>query len=268
MISVITVTFNAENFIDATILSIVSQTNQSFEFILVDGASKDRTIEKVDRILAKHNFPSNRYISISEKDRGMVDAMNKGVRLSHGDYILFMNGGDCFYDEEVINRLEDSARRFPVDAIYGRTMMIFYEGKGIYNENEKHGDPIMPFIHQSVIVKREHLIAHPFDLSYKILGDREFFYWMRQQGLKFHAEDYIVSIYDAREGGSENNPYLIAVEGDRILGIDKRPLYWLRKLRWRCTKAPIQPIKNIAPRWLLNKYFFWKRRNIEWIEKC
>ena len=160
-------------------------------------------------------------------------------------------------------RMASEVEVHPADAIYGRTMMLFYEGRGIYNENEEHGDPIMPFIHQSVIVKREHLLTHPFDLSYKILGDREFFYWMRQQKMSFHYEPYIVSTYDAREGGSENNPYIVAVEGDRILGKSSK---W-RNLRWRMTKAPIQPIKNWAPRKLLNVYFQWKRKNIDWVEK-
>ena len=263
MISVITVTFNASSFIETTIKSVCAQENKNFEFLLIDGASKDDTVTKVKQMLFKGGFPEEQTIIVSEKDHGMVDAMNKGVRLCHGEYVLFLNGGDSFYDEHVIDELEHTIALYPADAIYGRTMMLFYEGRGIYNENEEHGDPIMPFIHQSVIVKREHLLAHPFDLSYKILGDREFFYWMRQKKMSFHCEPYIVSTYDAREGGSENNPYIVAVEGDRIVGKSSK---W-RNLRWRLTKAPIQPIKNWAPRKLLNVYFQWKRKNIDWVEK-
>ena len=263
MISVITVTFNASSFIETTIKSVCAQENKNFEFLLIDGASKDDTVTKVKQMLFKGGFPEEQTIIVSEKDHGMVDAMNKGVRLCHGEYVLFLNGGDSFYDEHVIDELDHTIALYPADAIYGRTMMLFYEGRGIYNENEEHGDPIMPFIHQSVIVKREHLLAHPFDLSYKILGDREFFYWMRQKKMSFHYEPYIVSTYDAREGGSENNPYIVAVEGDRIVGKSSK---W-RNLRWRLTKAPIQPIKNWAPRKLLNVYFQWKRKNIDWVEK-
>lgn len=263
MISVITVTFNASSFIKQTIESVCSQKNKGFEFLLIDGASKDDTVSKVKSMLAASDLLPNNIIILSERDRGMVDAMNKGVRMAKGDYILFLNGGDSFYDDDVINRLESVIATHPADAIYGQTMMLFYEGKGIYKENEEFGDPIMPFIHQSVIVKREHLLTHPFDISYKILGDREFFYWMRCNNMTFHFEPFIVSTYDAREGGSENNPYIVAVEGDRIIGKSSR---W-RNLRWRLTKAPIQPIKNWAPRWLLNKFFQWKRKNIEWVEK-
>ena len=261
MISVVTVTFNAESFIECTIKSVCAQKNKNFEFLLIDGGSK------VESLLKEYAFPSTNVVIISEPDRGMVDAMNKGVKLCKGDYVLFLNGGDSFYDEIVIDELENTINRVNADVYYGRTMMIYYEGKGIYNENEGNGDPIMPFIHQSVIVKKELLKKHPFDLSYKILGDRELFYWLRMNQYKFHYEPYIVSTYDAREGGSENNPYLIAIEGDRILGLDKKPLYWLRKLRWRCMKAPIQFIKKHAPRKILNWYFIRKRKNIIWVEK-
>lgn len=263
MISVVTVTYNASSFIETTIRSVCNQKNRDFEFLLIDGASKDDTVEKVKRLLHDGRFPLARTTIVSERDRGMVDAMNKGTLLAKGDYVLFLNGGDSFYDENAVDNLESAIRNHPADAIYGRTMMLFYEGRGIYNENEEHGDPIMPFIHQSVIVKREHLLAHPFDLSYKVLGDREFFYWMRVRKMSFHYEPFIVSTYDAREGGSENNPYIVAVEGDRILGKNSR---W-RNLRWRLTKAPIQPIKNWAPRFLLNFYFQRKRKNIDWVEK-
>lgn len=267
MISVVTVTWNAENFISDTIVSVCKQKNRNFEFLLIDRASKDNTVNRVKSLLHEGNFPKENIVIVSERDKGMVDAMNKGVSRSKGDYVLFLNGGDSFYDENVIDKLEETINKVGADVIYGRTMMIFYEGRGIYNENEEYGDPIMPFIHQSVIVKRNLLLKHPFDLSYKILGDRELFYWLRINKYTFHYEPYIVSIYDAREGGSENNPYLIAIEGDRILGLDKKTFYWLRKLRWRCTKAPIQFIKNNAPRKWLNWYFLRKRKNIEWVEK-
>ena len=137
MISVITVTFNASSFIKQTIESVCSQKNKGFEFLLIDGASKDDTVSKVKSMLAASDLLPNNIIILSERDRGMVDAMNKGVRMAKGDYILFLNGGDSFYDDDVINRLESVIATHPADAIYGQTMMLFYEGKGIYKENEE-----------------------------------------------------------------------------------------------------------------------------------
>lgn len=266
MISVITVTWNAEHIVEETIRSVCQQKNKEFEFLLIDGDSTDGTVDKVRALLREGGFPERNTVVVSERDRGVFDAMNKGVGRCKGDYVLFLNGGDRFYNENVIDHLESSIAATPADAIYGRTMMQFYEGRGIYTENERQGDPIMPFIHQSAIVKTSILKRHPFDLSYKVVADREFFYWMRQQGMRFKDERYIVSTYDAREGLSESSPYLIAIEGDRITGRDKEPGYWLRRLKFRLTKAPIQFVKNHAPRKLLNWYFLHKRKNIEWVE--
>ena len=89
---------------------------------------------------------------------------------------------------------------------------------------------------------------------------------MRMTGCKFHYEPFIVSIYDAKEGLSENNPLIIAFERDEILGIDKRKHYWIRKIVLHCTVGLIQPIKNIAPRFLLNFYFRKKKSYIKWLD--
>lgn len=267
MISIITVCFNAETYIEQTVKSVLSQSDTEFEFVLVDGASKDGTVHLVQSIVEEMNFPHERFICISENDKGVYDAMNKGVRSSHGDFVLFMNGGDSFYSSNVISTFERIICQCEADAYYGNTMMDFYEGRGILHDNEKFNrNPIMPFIHQSVIVKRKWLIEHPFDITYKVCADFEFFYYMRQHGATFYYEPFIVSNYDAKEGISENNPLQICYDKDRILGIDKQPYYWLRKLWLRSTVGLIQPIKNIAPLWLLNLYFRKKKSYIDWID--
>lgn len=267
MISVITVSFNAETYIENTVRSILEQTDEQFEFLLVDGDSHDNTVKVVKNLLEEYGFPNSRFILIQEKDKGVYDAMNKGVTACHGDYVLFMNGGDSFYDKNVIATFENIAFQNKADAYYGDTMMEFYEGKGILHDNEESNrNAVMPFIHQSVIVKRSLLKEHPFNLKYKILADNEFFYWMRKNGCKFYYENFIVSNYDAREGLSENNPYQIEIERDEIMGRNLKPFYFVRKIKLRCTKGLIQPIKDYAPKWLLNKYFIWKKKNIDWIE--
>lgn len=245
----------------------MTQTSDAYEYIVVDGASRDNTVTKVCSLVDNLKFPIDRFTIVSESDKGVYDAMNKGVQLAKGEYVLFMNGGDSFYDENVINNFVDSLSRLPVDAIYGNTMIEFYEGKGVFHDDEDNNrNSIMPFIHQSVIVRRSLLMKHPFDLSYRICADNEFFYWMRQSGCTFLHENFIVSNYDAREGLSENNPFLIEIEKDRITGRNKQSHYWLRKIILRCTKGIIQPIKDFAPRSLLNWYFRRKKTYIDWKE--
>lgn len=204
---------------------------------------------------------------ISEPDKGVYDAMNKGVSLCTGDYVLFMNAGDSFYDEQVLHHFDKLILKNPCHALYGNTLMRFYEGDAIKCDNEeKNSNPVMPFIHQSVIVRRKLLLEHPFDTSYKILADYEFFYWMRQRGFSFCHDSFVASKYDAREGLSENNPLQICYERDRILGLDKQKNYAWRRLIKRCTIGLIQPIKDVCPRFLLNIYFRKKRKNVIWVD--
>lgn len=266
MISVITITYNAELIITDTILSILRQQECEFEFVLIDGKSSDQTVE-IARECVKRNINRRCDVNIiSEEDKGIYDAMNKGVAIAKGDFVIFMNAGDRFYDDFVLKHFEDTMSSVEADAYYGNTLMEFYEGEGILHDDEKSTrNPTMPFIHQSVITKRELLIKHPFDLSYKVIADLEFFYWMRKSKKKFWHCDFIVSRYDAKEGISENNPLQIALEHDRLFGLDKRPHYWVRHLKLRCTKGLIQPIKDHAPRWLLNYYFRHSKKYIEWL---
>lgn len=265
MISVITVSYNAEKFIEETLRSILSQKEDNFELIIVDGLSKDNTINIAKQIIKEYKFSETRYKIVSEKDSGIYDAMNKGVKLAKGDYIIFMNCGDSFNNPNVLSTLEVFSQKNDADAIYGDTCIQFYEGTGLYRGAKGNGDNIMPFSHQSIIVKREHLINHPFDTSYKILADREFFTWMRKMGFTFAHCDVIVSNYDAREGLSENNPLRMAFERDRITGKANNKFYFIRKFILTCTIGLIQPIKRLCPRWILNIYFRKKRKFIQWI---
>ena len=89
--SVITVCYNAEATIEDTIQSVISQTYHHVEYIIVDGASKDRTMDIVNR------YREHIAIIVSERDKGLYDAMNKGIGLATGDYLCFLNAGDSFH---------------------------------------------------------------------------------------------------------------------------------------------------------------------------
>ena len=88
--SIITVTYNAEKVLEDTILSVISQTYHHVEYIIVDGASKDGTLSIIDR------YRSRITTVVSEPDKGLYDAMNKAISLASGDYLCFLNAGDCF----------------------------------------------------------------------------------------------------------------------------------------------------------------------------
>ena len=104
-ISIITVAFNEEKNIKKTIESVLNQTSDSFEYIICDGKSADKTVEIAKEY--KNTFAEKgiSYIINSEKNKGIYDGMNKGIDLATGDYIFFLNAGDWFYSDDVIENV-------------------------------------------------------------------------------------------------------------------------------------------------------------------
>ncbi|MDX5320549.1 MAG: glycosyltransferase, partial [Bacteroidota bacterium] len=115
-LSIITVTFNAEAFIESTILSIGEQSFTDREYIVVDGLSKDSTCQ----ILERHPAVVTKFIS--EKDQGLYDAMNKAIDLAQGEYLMFLNAGDLLYDKDSLKQAFEEGEN--VDLIYGDTAII------------------------------------------------------------------------------------------------------------------------------------------------
>ena len=98
--SIVTVCFNAERTIRSTIESVLCQKTQKFEYIIVDGASTDSTIQ----IVQKYAEVDDRIQWVSESDRGIFHAMNKGIGYSKGDFLLFLNAGDTFHSDTVLDK--------------------------------------------------------------------------------------------------------------------------------------------------------------------
>lgn len=167
-ISIITVVFNSEKFIEATIKSILSQTLKNVEYIIIDGNSKDKT---VDIIKAYEDQIS---LWISEPDKGLYDAMNKGILRAKGEYILFINSGDKLFNNTI---LEDIFNLPEADVYYGDTLIINTEDKELgvrrlrppENLSFKSFKKGMLVCHQSFIAKKG--LVSLFDLSFKYASD-------------------------------------------------------------------------------------------------
>lgn len=118
--SIITIVYNGESFIEGTMQSVINQTFKDYEYIIVDGASKDATLSIVQDF-AKESSANIKWIS--ERDKGLYDAMNKGLRLATGDFVLFLNAGDRLFEPTTLEKI--AATITPTtDILYGETMLV------------------------------------------------------------------------------------------------------------------------------------------------
>jgi glycosyltransferase involved in cell wall biosynthesis len=174
LISIITVVYNSEKYIEKTIKSIKEQTSHNFEYIIIDGNSTDETLN----IISRHkNYV---HVLISEQDKGLYDAMNKGLQQAKGKYVWFINSGDRIFSADTVEKIENFYNQCPhADIFYGQTQLIDEQDnitgmrRKVAPEKLTAKSLTMGLVvcHQSILVKRE--IAPLFDLYYKIAADYE-----------------------------------------------------------------------------------------------
>lgn len=168
-LSVITIVYNNVRDIERTLLSVLNQTYPNIEYLVIDGASTDGTLEIIKK------YESRLSKLITEKDQGIYDAMNKGLALATGDYVLFMNSGDELYAPDTVEKVFSTAT--DADIYYGETEM--------YDENwqslgrRRHRAPAkfnwksfrfgMSVSHQAIYIRRS--LTEAYDLQYQLSSD-------------------------------------------------------------------------------------------------
>ena len=193
-ISVVTICCNAEDQIEKTIESVVSQDYPAIEYIIIDGASTDQTLDKIKKYLSKIN------VFISEPDQGLYDAMNKGLRSASGVYILFMNAGDTFYESQSLSNLIQNAK--DADFIYGKTVVTGEDG----TQKEWHkkipcATAISPasflqgmvVCHQAMLIRKT--LVSEFDLKWEISSDLDWVIKALKKTEKKHFYDQYVCTF-------------------------------------------------------------------------
>ena len=172
--SIITVTYNAGKVLEDTIQSVISQTYRNVEYIIVDGSSKDNTLE----IIGKYS----KHISkmVSEPDKGLYDAMNKGIRMATGDYLCFLNAGDKFHAKETLQQITETLKDKDLpDVIYGETAIVDEGGNFLHMRrlstperlNWKSFKQGMLVCHQAFLAKRALALKYPYDMQYRFSAD-------------------------------------------------------------------------------------------------
>lgn len=220
-ISVVTVCYNAVKELERTMLSVLNQTYDNVEYIVIDGGSTDGTVEIIKKYADRLAY------WVSEPDKGIYDAMNKGIKVATGVWINFMNAGDLIYAN---NSLESFLSLYDgkSDIVYGNALYLYKYCSFIpkFPPNFKM-EKSMPMCHQSTFIKLKYHKTHLFDTSYKSSGDYNFLYHACfYDQLSFQAIPLIISIYDATEGMSKKNFSLSMRENLRIW--NKQENYYIR----------------------------------------
>lgn len=217
LFSIITVTYNAAATLPPTLKSVGEQTCQLYEYLLIDGASTDESVK-----LAEKSGISNMTIS-SEPDRGLYDAMNKGLGLAQGDYVIFLNAGDSFHSKDTLQEIADAVmdNDYP-GIVYGQTQIVDAARKRI---GDRHliAPSVLTFdsfrdgmvvCHQAFVVLRK--LVDNYDTRYKYSSDFE---WCIRCLQRSHRNQYIddILIDYLSEGVTTSHHKASLVERFRIM---------------------------------------------------
>ncbi|MBR6868962.1 MAG: glycosyltransferase [Bacteroidales bacterium] len=168
-ISIITVNRNNAPGLRKTIESVITQTTPPFEFIIIDGGSTDESVSIIQERAGSFTF------WVSEPDDGIYNAMNKGTRMAHGEWCLFINSGDTFASPTVLEQIQNSGAS--ADLICGNTILLDNPPRRETPPSEITLNYMFnnALCHQSVLIRRNLLEKYPYDESLKIVADRKFF---------------------------------------------------------------------------------------------
>ncbi len=201
-VSIITVSYNAEQFIERTIQSVQAQTYTNIEYLVIDGASKDGTMNIVKR------YQSAVSVLVSERDKSLYDAMNKGILRATGDYIWFMNAGDKIAAPDTLEKAIAGAGN--ADFIYGKTIRITEAGEEFpWHKQHPNADTLtwksfgegMVVCHQSMLIRRS-LAPLYDDTTWKHVADIDWCLKIMKQVTKVHDTGEVMSLF--LEGGYSN----------------------------------------------------------------
>ena len=192
-LSIITVAYNAFAPLQETAENILAQTFTDYEYLVIDGGSSDGTADYLEKLASRFNSRSIPFHFVSEPDHGIYDAMNKGVRMCSGEWVIFMNAGDLFASDNVLQLVFGKKQQWEADIIYGDVVKNGEVKQAPANYYLYHR---MIFCHQSVFVRRSCLLDIPFDTRHKLSADLKFFIEQYQRHARFMHIGIPISIFD------------------------------------------------------------------------
>jgi glycosyltransferase involved in cell wall biosynthesis len=241
-ISIVTINYNRLADLKKTFNNVISLKNfHEYEYIIVDGGSSDGSVD----FLTENSELISQWVS--EPDRGIYDAMNKGATLASGEWIIFMNAGDCFFAEDTLQEVE-AYLKSSVDVIIGGVESIYNDRYGYRTIKSEPHDleqfwHQIPTCHQSILVKRDLQVRYPFDPNLSWCADHDFLAKLYSLNHQFEAVPIVISKFEA--------------SGDR-----KRDLLSYTKERWNIYRQYFD--RSLSRElYFINEYrSFWIQQNI------
>jgi len=248
-ISIITITYNRLDGLVETFESVVNQTHKEYEYIIVDGGSDDGTVD----FLEENSCSISKWVS--EPDEGIYDAMNKGISLASGEWLIFMNAGDFFFCDRTLQELElylDSS----YDVLFGGVESIYDDQYGYRTSTSLPHDISLlwqqiPTCHQSIVVRRDIQTKYLFNTSFNWCADHDFLAKLYSDSCKMKSVSLIISRFEA--------------SGDR-----QRDLLTYTKERWTIYRRYFEHMLS-RDLFFINEYrSFWLQKNVnqkirEWL---
>ena len=192
-LSIITINLNNKTGLQKTINSVISQSYKDFEWIIIDGGSTDGSKELIEKYSA--------FISywISEPDKGIFNAMNKGIKIATGDYFQFLNSGDCLYEEDTIKKFIQ--RNNTEDVIYGDSIVVNYKGEKLHEWKNPDFLKLSYFFgyginHQATFIHKRCFEKFLYNENYRLCSDSELFIKLIYHSYTFAKHHAFVAKYD------------------------------------------------------------------------
>lgn len=211
--SIITINYNNRDGLERTIQSVINQTCQDFEYIIIDGGSTDGSVDVIKKYADKIDY------WVSEPDKGIYNAMNKGILQAHGDYLNFMNSGDCFYNKTVLHEV---LNKLDTDMVIGKDFHCNPKTNNVHQTIFPKRVSMFTFFtgylpHQSTFFKRNLFSNEMYDENYKIVSDWKFYIEkIISDGCSFSFINLVVA-WREQDGISSEEMELVNIERNKVL---------------------------------------------------
>lgn len=230
LISIVTAVYNGAMALEETMLSVINQTYTNIEYIIIDGKSTDETVDIIKKYENKIAY------WISEPDKGIYNAMNKGLAKANGDWVFFLNVGDCFESDSAIENVPFQEAREDIAFIVGRVLVRMFNGiyparfeaVPFYQNPKKYKN--MGFSHQGVFVKTQLVKYIGFDEHLKLCADYDMLVKLVGKGYTGLQVDILIAVVEGRDGASQRKAILQFNETAEICKLNNNSLYYYYRL--------------------------------------